>query len=221
MTTLEAIQSRHSVRSYLDKEIPADVIAELEQEIAGCNQKGGLHIQLITNEPKAFGGRMAHYGSFSDVKNYLALVGKKSAGLDEKLGYYGELLVLKAQALGLNTCWVALTFSKGKCSAVVDSGEKLVCVISLGFGSTQGVAHKSKPMDTLCTVNGEAPGWFHAGMEAALLAPTAVNQQKFMLTLGGSTVSAAATGGFYSKLDLGIVKYHFEAGAGTENFNWA
>ncbi|MFR4700307.1 MAG: nitroreductase, partial [Christensenellaceae bacterium] len=32
-------------------------------------------------------------------------------------------------------------------------------------------------------------------------------------------VSARATGGFYSKRDLGIVKYHFEIGAG--NFSWA
>lgn len=221
MTILEAIQTRHSVRSYQTKEIPADLVAELTQEIAGCNQKDGLHIQLITDEPKAFGGKMAHYGSFSGVKNYIALVGKKSANLDEKLGYCGEQLVLKAQMLGLNTCWVALTFSKGKCAAVVDAGEKLVCVISLGFGSTQGVAHKSKPMGALCTVTGDAPSWFNAGMEAALLAPTAVNQQKFMLTLKGNAVSAVATGGFYSKLDLGIVKYHFEVGAGTEHFNWA
>jgi hypothetical protein len=25
----------------------------------------------------------------------------------------------------------------------------------------------------------------------------------------------------YSKMDLGIVKYHFELGAGKENFEWA
>ena len=25
----------------------------------------------------------------------------------------------------------------------------------------------------------------------------------------------------YSKMDLGIVKYHFEVGAGRENFEWA
>ena len=34
-------------------------------------------------------------------------------------------------------------------------------------------------------------------------------------------VFAKSLGGFYSKVDLGIVKYHFEVGAGTENFRWA
>lgn len=221
MTILEAIQARHSVRSYLDKVIPTKIITELNCEIADCNQKGDLHIQLITDEPRAFDSMMAHYGKFSGVKNYIALVGKKSVTLDEKLGYYGELLTLKAQILGLNTCWVALTFSKSKCKAIIQGDEKLVCVISLGLGTTQGVPHKSKSIETLCIVNGETPSWFSAGMEAALLAPTATNQQKFLLTQTGNSVLATATGGFYSMLDLGIVKYHFEVGAGTENFSWA
>lgn len=53
-------------------------------------------------------------GFFSNVRNYVALIGKKDAALDEKIGYYGEKIALRAQQLGLNTCWVALTFSKGK-----------------------------------------------------------------------------------------------------------
>lgn len=57
-------------------------------------------------------------------------------------------------------------------------------------------------------------------MKAALLAPTAMNQQKFRFTLSGNEVSAKSTGGFYSKMDLGIVKFHFEEGAGRENFTW-
>ena len=65
------------------------------------------------------------------------------------------------------------------------------------------------------------PEWFRRGVQAALLAPTAMNQQKFTFTLQGDTVSAKAGTGFYSKVDLGIAKYHFEIGAGTENFRWA
>ena len=59
------------------------------------------------------------------------------------------------------------------------------------------------------------------GVEAALLAPTAVNQQKFYLTLDGNKVKAKAGLGPCAKMDLGIVKYHFELGAGKENFEWA
>lgn len=130
-------------------------------------------------------------------------------------------MVLKAQTMELNTCWVALTFSKVKSAYTQGSGEKLAAVIALGRGATQGIPHKSKPMEDLAKVNGPMPDWFRAGMEAVLLAPTAVNQQKFRFTLNeDGRVSAQATGGFYSKIDLGIVKYHFELGAGKEHFQW-
>ncbi|WP_312643256.1 nitroreductase family protein [Hydrogenoanaerobacterium sp.] len=216
MDILTAIKNRHSVRNYIDKAIDNETLAALKAEIDACNKESGFHIQLVANEPKAFEGMMANYGKFSGVQNYIALVGRKDADFDEKSGYYGERIALKAQMLGLNTCWVAMTFSKGaaKKAVTIHSGEKLGCVLALGYGKTQGVAHKSKPMTDLCETNGNVPEWFKNGMEAAMLAPTATNQQKFIFTLSGDTVTAKATGGFYSKVDLGIVKYHFEIGSG-------
>lgn len=171
MEILEAIRRRHAVRQYTDRPIPAEVLAELREETAACSREGGLHIQLAADEPEAFQGIMARYGKFKGVRNYLALVGPKGPKLDEKVGYYGERLVLKAVQLGLDSCWVALTFRRGKCRCTVAPGEKLVCVIALGYGTTHGVPHKSKPMEALCRVDGEMPAWFRAGMEAALLAP--------------------------------------------------
>ncbi len=223
MTILEAMQARHSVRSYRDTPLKTEDIKTLQNEIDACNKEGGLHIQLVTDESKAFDSFMAHYGKFSGVRNYIALIGKKGAGLEEKLGYYGERLVLLAQTLGLNTCWVALTFGKGaaRSRCTIAPGEKLVCVVALGYGATQGVAHKSKPMEALCRVEGAVPDWFRSGINAAMLAPTAMNQQKSMISLNGNTVTAKSLGGFYSKTDLGIVKYHFEIGAGRENFSWS
>lgn len=220
MDLKEAIKNRHSVRSYNDRKIEGDVKNELLAFINQCNEESGLHMQLILNEPKAFDCFMAHYGKFSGVKNYVALIGKKGADLDEKCGYYGEKVVLKAQQLGLNTCWVAMSYSKIKTAFQLGSGEKLCVVIAIGYGTTQGVAHKSKSIESVTQFDGEAPAWFKAGIDAALLAPTAMNQQKFMLSLDKNTVSAKAGIGFYTKLDLGIVKYHFEVGAGAENFNW-
>ena len=218
MELMEAMRRRHSVRQYTDRPLPPEVLAALMEEVAACNREGGLHIQLVYDEPEAFQGIMAHYGKFRGVRNYLAFVGPK--GADEKLGYYGERLVLKATQLGLDSCWVAMTFRRGKCGAVVAPGEKLVCVAALGYGETHGVPHKSKPLEAVCGTRGELPDWFRSGVEAALLAPTATNQQKFLLTLEGDTVKAESTGGFYSKVDLGIVKYHFEIGAGKEYFTW-
>lgn len=229
MTLLEAIESRHSVRRYKDDPIPEDILAKLRERIREINQKAGLNIQLVTGEPKAFSGLMA-YGSFSGVKNYLVMAGKKDGELDEKIGYYGEQLVLLAQTLGLNSCWAGLSYSKIPGTYQLAEGEKISCYIALGYGTTQGSGHKVKNIKDVSNASDLTPEWFNKGVEAALLAPTAVNQQKFFLEyLGnrdnGSLPKVAAKPLFsmigYSKIDLGIVKYHFEIGAGKENFEWA
>jgi len=221
MDILEAMEKRHSVRQYVDRPIPSEVREILRREIDDCNREGELHLQLVCDEPDAFSGAMARYGKFSGVQNYIAVVGKKAPDLEERAGYYGERVVLLAQQLGLNTCWVALTFSKRKARFTLDEGEKLVLVIALGYGATQGAPHRSKPMSQLTTCSVPMPSWFRRGAEYALLAPTAMNQQKFLLELTGeNTVRATAPRGPYARLDLGIVKYHFEAAAGRENFTW-
>lgn len=138
MSITEVMKARHSVRQYKNQPIGAETLLVLQSEIDLCNKESGLHIQLVTNEPKAFGGFMAHYGKFSGVTNYIALIGEKNSVLDEKCGYFGERLVLKAQEQGLNTCWVAMTYSKIKTAFTVEKGEKLCAVIALGYGKTQG-----------------------------------------------------------------------------------
>ena len=220
MNLQEAIKARHSVRAYKNQPLTADIKDKLNQLIAECNREGNLHLQLITDEPKAFDSTMAHYGKFANVSNYIALIGKKSPQLDQMCGYYGEKIVLYAQQLGLNTCWVALTYKKIPQVLNIGNDEKLRAVIALGYGQNQGVAHKSKSMQDVTKIAGTMPQWFKNGVEAALLAPTAMNQQKFSFQLDGNTVTAKAGMGFYSKIDLGIVKYHFELGAGAENFQW-
>lgn len=220
MDTMEVMRARHRVRQYLAQPLEDAVCRALQAEISACNVSGKLHLQLVTDEPKAFDCLMAHYGRFSGVTNYIALVGTKGKQLDELCGYYGERLVLKAQQLGLNTCWVAASYKKVPGALKIGAGEKLVAVIALGYGKTQGVPHSGKTAQDVSNVTDDAPDWFRAGVEAALLAPTALNQQKFTLTRSGTTVSAKAGRGFYTKIDLGIVKYHFELATGRENFNW-
>ena len=221
MTEKDAIVARHSVRQYLEKPIEAEKIEELKALIAECNREGGTHMQLVTNEPKAFAGGMAKYGKFSGISNYIAVVGKK--GDDTNLGSYGEKMVVRAQMLGLNTCWVGMMFSKQPDSYQVLDDEKLLCVIALGYGANQGVQHKLKPIGDFAEVSGPMPEWFRQGMEMAILAPTAVNQQKFKFVLrDGNRVEAQSRFSLigYAKLDLGIAKYHFEVGAGKEHFEW-
>ena len=220
MNILEAMKVRHSVRQYTDKPIEREILEALQKEIDACNKGSGLNIQLVTNEPKAFESFMAHYGNFRGVTNYIALVGKKEADLEEKCGYYGERIVLKAQQLGLNTCWVALTYKKIPGVVKVNKGEKLAVVLSFGYGKTQGVERKSKNMEQVSNVSVDTPEWFKKGVAAALLAPTAMNQQKFAFTYDNGKVLAQAGSGFYTKMDLGIVKYHFEIGADIGKIDW-
>ena len=220
MDKLHAIKERHSVRQYINKPIEEKLIAELNKEIEEINNESGLSVQFVTNEPKAFNGIMAHYGKFNGVSNYFAMIGKSDKTLDEKVGYYGERLVLKAQELGLNTCWVALTYKKVPEAYMVKKGEKLLLVISVGYGETQGVARKSKKPEAVSNISEESPEWFKAGVSAALLAPTAMNQQKFYFSYENGNVKAKNGLGFYSKVDLGIAKYHFEIGAQNSDFKW-
>lgn len=209
------MKARHSVRQYEDRKIEPEKRKILLDELDRLNKESGLKMQILFDEPECFDSMMAHYGKFSGVRNYIALVGKKGEALEEQCGYYGEQLVLLAQKIGLNTCWVAMTH--GKSAAKIGQGEKQTCLIALGYGATQGVAHKSKPMEALAKADGAMPEWFKKGMEAAMLAPTAMNQQKFLFELKGEQVSAKVAGfAFYTKMDLGIVKYHFEAVTGKQ-----
>ena len=227
MTIQEAIEARHSVRAYKEQPLEEAVAKVLIDKIAELNQEVRLHMQLIQNEPKAFQGKLAKYGSFRNVTSYIVMAGKKAEDLDERIGYYGEPLVLFAQTLGLNTCWVGLSYSKVPGTYVLEEGEKIACYIALGYGQTQGVGHKIKTVEQVSNASDITPSWFKKGVEAALLAPTAVNQQKFSFEYVGMSNNrhqVRAKKGFsmigYAKMDLGIAKYHFEIGAGDADFDW-
>ena len=227
MTLQEAIEARHSVRAYKDQPLSEEIVKVLEDEIVKLNNGGQLHIQLICNEPKAFQGTLAKYGKFRNANNYLVMAGKKAEDLDERIGYYGEHLVLLAQTLGLNTCWVGLSYKKIPDTYVLEEGEVIKAYISIGYGETQGVGHKIKSVEQVSNATGITPSWFRKGVEAALLAPTAVNQQKFSFEYVGMSNNhhqVRAKKGFsmigYTQMDLGIAKYHFEIGADKANFDW-
>ena len=228
MTLQEAIQARHSVRAYTGRPLTDEDAQALQEKIEELNRMGQLHIQLIRNEPKAFLGPFARYGKFRNVTDYLVMAGVKADDLDDRIGYYGEQLVLFAQTIGLNTCWVGLSYTKIPGTYVLNEGEVIQAYISIGYGATQGVSHKIKRIDQVSNVSASTPEWFRRGVEAALLAPTAINQQKFSFEYVGNTdglPQVRAKKGFslvgYTHMDLGIAKYHFEIGAGKDNFNWA
>lgn len=227
MTLRQAIDARHSVRAYKDQPIETEKIAALRQKIDEINREANLHVQLITDEPKAFQGALAKYGKFRNVRNYIVMAGRKTDSLNERIGYYGEQLVLFAQTLGLNTCWVGLSYSKIPGTYQLRDDEKIACYIAIGYGETQGAGHKIKSPEQVSNVSATSPEWFSKGVEAALLAPTAINQQKFHFDYEANAEGlphVKARKGFslvgYTEIDLGIAKCHFEIGAGKDNFEW-
>ena len=221
MDTMEAIRQRHSVRSYTAEPIRKEHLEALEELIAEASERSGLEIRLVTNEPKAFDCFLSHYGSFRNVSDYLVISVPKKGDWDEKVGYWGEMLVLEAQKMGLRTCWVALTYKKTEEVKRIREGYRLSIVISIGYGENDGKSRKSKAPPEVSNISEDSPEWFRNGVEAALLAPTAVNQQRFYFEHDGQGgVKAACPRGNLTKIDLGIAKYHFEAGAGKDNFHW-
>ena len=221
MDLLTAMEQRHSVRSYSMTSIDKNTLNLLKGMIDTCNKESGLHIQLVIEEPLAFSSRLARYGNFEGVKNYIVMAGRKNIpNLDETCGYYGEKLVLFAQQLGLNTCWVGLTYKRIDSFYTLEKDEKVVIVIYIGYGNNQGIPHNSKSKEDISNIDEDSPSWFKKGLKYALLAPTALNQQKFIITYVDGIVEAKAGFGPFAKVDLGIVKYHFELGAGIDNFTW-
>ena len=219
---LQSIETRHAVRRYLDRPIPAEVRAELDQAIQRCNDQSGLSMRARYDEPEGFSGAMAHYGKFRNVSNYLALIAQTGGEFDTACGYYGEQIVLLAQHLGLNSCWVGLSYNKRKARIGLDEDEKLALVVALGYGETPGHPHKAKPIEKLGAVRGDAvmPDWFRQALEAVAQAPSALNQQKYFFELDATTVTATPGTGSYVQIDLGIAKYHFEVGAGDADWQW-
>ena len=223
MDILEAIRARHSVRKYVERPIGAAEADRLKAAVERINAESGLDVQLVLEEPRSFSSGVWKYGQFSGVTNYFVMAGPKGKEAEEKVGWYGEELVLLAQTLGLNTCWVGLTYKKVPGTFTLREGDKIHCVIALGYGANQGVQHPLRPVEKFYEAAGEVPEWFLKGMEAAILAPTAVNQQKFKFILhaDGSVEAKPLFSVFgYTIIDLGIVKFHFELGAGKEHFRW-
>ena len=197
MTESEAIRARHAVRNYTTKPLSPAVIDGPKEEIDQCNRLGQLHIQLVTENGEAFKSMIPLFGRFKNVKNYIALAAKKQDGFYAECGYYGARLMVKAQQAGLNSCWVTNTYNAKKCPVSLDPHEELVGVIAIGYGTTDGTQHKSKSMEKL------------------------FNKQNFFIEASGNTVSIRPKDNRpMSQIDIGIVKYHFEVGAGRENFIW-
>lgn len=219
MTIQEAIKERHMVRKYLEKPIPTEIAAQLQERLTEDNQTSGLRLTLVTGNNDGL-GTMAKLIS-KNVNNYIILAGPDIPALDEALGYWGADAMLFAQTLGLNSWWVGGMFNaKGAAKHLTGTGLRVNGVIAVGYGATQGVPHKSKTAADISSYDGTAPQWFQEGVSALLLAPTALNKQAYRVSGKDNKVTLTCDSGHFAGIDLGIGKYHFEVGAGKDNYEW-
>lgn len=215
----EAMRARHTVRKYKDIPLPADIVEKLNERVAENNKQFGLGISLVTNNKDGLMGIFKLIAK--GVKNYFILAGSDNAETEEKLGYASADLMLYAQTLGLNTWWIGGMYSRsGVGKNAASSEDKIIGIVVVGYGEIQGKPHKSKAAAEISSYDGEAPEWFKNGVEAVLLAPTAINRQAYTIMGKGNKVSITYKSGAFAGADLGIGKYHFELEAGKESFEW-
>ena len=204
MTIWEAIEERHTVRQFTDEAVEEEVLEALQERIRALNAEFGLKLSLHANEELQLWPGMTLFFS-SGVENFILLAGPHGSKAAERVGYCGANLLLLAQQEGINTWWIGGTYSMKKVEG--EAGGELYGVIAFGYGKEEGKPHRSK--DAM------------RGVEAALLAPTAMNKQAFMITGKDAVVQVSYKSGAFSDVDRGIIKYFFEQGAGKENFRFA
>lgn len=228
----EAIKNRHSRRSYLREALRDDDVRYLKGRIREYNQKYGLHMKLVCGHPEIFKGFRNSYGMFHNVENFIMMMGNsRDVYMQEKLGYFGERLILEAVSRNMGTCWVGGTFAKSALEPYVKDGEKLYCVIAIGYTSdkkslkeqliSRATRRNGKSVEAMSNYTSRSPEWMKNGMEAVQLAPSALFKQPVYFRQEQKCVYAEVEHPeSHEMLDLGIAMLHFEIGAEDGAWTW-
>ena len=230
---LFAMKKRCSRRKYINRTIDPKYVKQLEDNIALYNKESGLNMKLIIgNGGKLFDGFRKSYGLFVGVQNYIAMIGSKTLlNRMEKVGRFGEKLILEATAMGLSTCWVGTSYDKNAAKELCEGNEELDCVIAVGYSDEKhslkermmeyGTHRQNKSKEALIEAEEHVPEWFKQGMDAVYLAPTARNLRPFVFEYKDGQVTASITVPTETAMiDLGIAKLHFELGAGGGSWEY-
>jgi len=231
-----AINSRKSRRQYdLCRPIPPDILLKLRSACADFRPFPSVRVSLVTESSEGvFKGAVGPYGKVKDAPAFVAFIGNMAdPHVQEKVGYTGEGIVLEATALGLATCWVGVFFRAETVAPLVglEPDERVLAVTPIGYAQTNKTleeklmtgfvqARQRKHLSSLTAGMEEEqwPRWIKASLEAARLAPSAVNRQpwSFFIEPGRITVSVRTGGpdfGISKRLDCGIAMLHIEVGA--------
>lgn len=230
-----AIEKRHSVREYSDKTLESDVIRRLENIASELTSEAdGVKIVFVNeNSHGVFKGMVGSYGKINDTQAFAAFIGDTSdINVEEKIGYYGEAFILEATALGLGTCWVSGTVDREtvKNKITLSENEKIYAVTPVGYAKEKASlgsnlirvvlkTSKRKSLDEICdkVIDNKVPEWTRTALEAARIAPSAVNWQPWRFKIGERSITVTAQNvskkNYSGRLDCGIAMLHIELGA--------
>ena len=183
----KAIEKRISRRNFSKENLSKENINKIKDLVKENNEISNLNIKFIENGNIAFNSLKKSYGIFSNVKSLLLMKGNKDdINLKEKIGYYGEDLILKITNLGLGTCWVGGTYDNS--NLIIPDNEELVCVILIGniqkslkdniVRTLISSKNRKDIKERIITDTETMPKWIINGLEAIKLAPSAMNSQK-------------------------------------------
>lgn len=230
----EAISLRSSRRKYERRRIEQeklDRISSLLDELNG-GQDSCRVLLLRKHDGSAFSGIGGSYGAIGGAPSLLVfLVNATAPDGYARIGYHGEAVVLEAVSEGLVTCWVSGMFSRDGVAGSIETAanERIVAVSPLGYSGEKkafsermlsGLAgsKRRKPLEEL--VDGDVsrwPEWARSAVEAARLAPSAMNRQPWLFRYGGEALSVEPAGSSSrnasKSLDCGIALRHLEVGA--------
>jgi nitroreductase len=148
----------------------------------------------------------------------------------EKVGYYGEQLVLNMVAMGLDTCWVGVNFNRKSEVFTIQDGEELVALIVFGYAQDEipkidmdkyGIKHRSSlSIEDITTNDQILPHHVEEGIVAILKAPSTKNKQPVRVDYKNSELKLVVNLRRKENLiELGIAKAHYCAVNGGM-FEW-
>lgn len=231
-----AIARRRSRRSFdPDRPVETDRLAALEAVCRDFRPFPHARAALVNKPPvDIYRGIIGGYGKISGAGTFIAFIGDMGASsVHEETGYTGEGIILEATALGLNTCWVGGLFRSKDVASLVDlkKNERVLAVTPVGYAvKTQspgerlmtgfGLTHRRLPLARLISGNRSASlsEWTLTSLEAARLAPSAVNRQPWGFKVDRDSITLyVRTGGpefnISKRLDCGIAMLHIEVAA--------
>ncbi|MEZ3549839.1 MAG: hypothetical protein K1W02_03800 [Muribaculaceae bacterium] len=235
---LRLLESRHSVRSFTENKIDANIANKLRAEISMTNShEQGMRFQLVLDDAAPFKGYGRSYGIFENARNYLAaVVDVATPDAYERAGYFAERFVVKAISLGLGTCFVGGTFDTAKAKVQVRAGERILFLVAIGMPSEKErpvaavmrmIAHRKKmtysdffiPSSDIDKASKIYP-FIIAGLKAVACAPSALNRRPVRIHIKQEESSSELCA-FVKEddrrmlIDLGIAKYNFNYATST------